>query len=403
MRRIALIGGAGLMGRVTARDLVESGCEVTIGDIDHDAAAALAQTLGPRARAVRTDAGDVASVLAAIRDADAVVNVSQYYFNLTVMEACLEARVSYADLGGLFHLTKRQLELGGRFRDRGITAILGIGSCVGVTNLMAAYIAARLAKVEYLRCWDAYAPAETGIAWAYSIDTIFDEITGRPMVWRDGRMLELEPLSEPEPFLFGHGIGLLECHHSLHSEAATLPFAWPEKEVGEVFFKIASFGFAPEALARLRFLADIGMASREPLRVPTADGGAAAVRPREVLVRAMRDALARTPTPAAAEPVEPVRDVEEVVTTGAGIAPDGRRLEFRVGTAAWYHEAWGHAAGGILTGVPPSIAGQWLAEGRAHGPGAMGPELALDHEAFFAELARRGMKTTVAVTETIGG
>jgi len=398
MKRIALIGGAGLMGRVTARDLVESGYEVTIADINEEAAREVAQPLGSRARVVRTDAGDISSVLAAVEGADAVVNVAQYYFNLTVMEACLQARLPYADLGGLFHLTRRQLELDARFRELGITAILGIGSCVGVTNLMAAYIASRLAKVDYLHCWDGFAPAEDGLAWAYSIDTIFDEITGRPMVWRGGRMLELEPLSEPQPFLFEHGIGMLDCHHSLHSEAVTLPFAWPEKQVDEVFFKIASFGFTPAALARLRFLADIGMADRDPIEVPVRGGSSAAVRPRDVLVQSMRRAIAAA---APAEPGEPVRDVEEVVTTGEGITPDGRRLRFRVGTAAWYHEGWRVPAGGILTGVPPSIAGQWLAEGRVSGPGVMGPELALDHEAFFRELATRGTKTTVSVAEVI--
>lgn len=400
MKRIALIGGAGLMGRVTARDLVESGYEVVIADINEEAAREVAQPLGARARVVRTDAGDVASVVAAADGADAVVNVAQYYFNLTVMEACLQVGLPYADLGGLFHLTRRQLELDARFRARGITAVLGIGSCVGVTNLMAAYIASRLAKVDFLRCWDGYAPAEDGLAWAYSIDTIFDEITGRPMVWRGGQMLELDPLSEPEPFLFDHGIGMLQCHHSLHSEATTLPFAWPEKQVEEVSFKIASFGFTPEALARLRFLADIGMASMEPISVPLDGESRVSVRPRDVLVRTMRRALAAD---APDEPSEAVRDVEEVVTTGEGIAPDGRRLTFRVGTAAWYHEGWKLSAGAILTGVPPSIAGQWLAEGRVSSPGVMGPELALDHEAFFRELARRGMKTTVAVSEVIAG
>ncbi len=221
-KRIALVGGAGLMGRVTARDLIESGFEVVVADIDVDAAARLAADLGPRATAIRTDASDPASVRMAIGGCAAVVNVCQYYYNLSIMEAALDARLPYCDLGGMFHLTKRQLDLDQAFRDRDLLAILGIGSCVGLTNIMGAYIAERLASLDYLHCYDGFWPLQEGLDWAYSIDTIFDEITSRPMVWRDGRMLELEPLGEPEPFWFEHGIGQQTCVLTLHSEAATL-------------------------------------------------------------------------------------------------------------------------------------------------------------------------------------
>ncbi|OGN87000.1 MAG: hypothetical protein A2X23_12530 [Chloroflexi bacterium GWC2_73_18] len=398
MKRIALVGGAGLMGRATARDLVGSGFAVTIADIDLDGARQMAATLGPDAAAVRADASDVASLLTAFQGADAVVNVSQYYFNLPVMEACLEARLSYCDLGGLYHTTLKQLAMGERFADRGLLAILGIGSAVGLTNVMGAYIADRLATIDHLRCYDAYAPAEEGLSWAYSLETIFDEIMSRPMVWRDGRMLELDPLSEPERFFFDHGIGDRLVHHTLHSEVATLPFSWPEKRVGEVYFKIASFGYTPEALERLKVFADVGLADREGIEVRSTSGQVVAVRPRELLARVLaRWREARPPAEA------PPDDVEEVVTVGTGRDAAGRPLTYRVGTAAWHHARWGLDAGTILTGVPPSIAGQWLAEGRLERRGAVGPELALPAEAFLLELAKRGTRTTVQVTENLAG
>ena len=42
------------------------------------------------------------------------LNATDYPFNLDVMRAALAARVPYADLGGLFHMTRRQYELDAR-------------------------------------------------------------------------------------------------------------------------------------------------------------------------------------------------------------------------------------------------------------------------------------------------
>ena len=43
--------------------------------------------------------------------ADACLNATVYYTNLLVMETCLKAKVPYTDMGGLFHITRKQLEL----------------------------------------------------------------------------------------------------------------------------------------------------------------------------------------------------------------------------------------------------------------------------------------------------
>ena len=54
------------------------------------------------------------------------------------MHACLEAGCHYLDLGGLYHVTAKQLELSAQFEQRGLLALLGIGSAPGKTNLLAA-------------------------------------------------------------------------------------------------------------------------------------------------------------------------------------------------------------------------------------------------------------------------
>jgi saccharopine dehydrogenase-like NADP-dependent oxidoreductase len=44
---------------------------------------------------------------------------------------------------------------------------------------------------------------------------------------------------------------------------------------------------------------------------------------------------------------------------------------------------------------------RWLAGGKLNRPGVWPPELAIDPEPFFAELAERGFTTTLTRTETV--
>ena len=58
---------------------------------------------------------------------DVLVNSASYRVNLDAMRACLEAGCHYIDLGGLYHLTTRQLELDDDFTTVGKLALLGMG------------------------------------------------------------------------------------------------------------------------------------------------------------------------------------------------------------------------------------------------------------------------------------
>ena len=78
-----------------------------------------------------------ASLAAALDGCDVLVNAASYRVNLDAMRACLEAGCHYLDLGGLYRVTGRQLELDDEFERAGLLALLGIGSSPGKTNVMA--------------------------------------------------------------------------------------------------------------------------------------------------------------------------------------------------------------------------------------------------------------------------
>ena len=74
---------------------------------------------------------------AALEAVDVLVNSASYRLNLEAMQACLAAGCHYLDLGGLYWMTLRQLELAEQFADKALLAVLGIGSSPGKTNVMA--------------------------------------------------------------------------------------------------------------------------------------------------------------------------------------------------------------------------------------------------------------------------
>jgi len=391
--RIVVLGGAGIIGRTIARDLADDRevREIVIADLDLDGARKLADGLGrPGVTAVKADVTDPAALVALIRGAGAVINSVQYYFNLPVMKACLEAKTHYLDLGGLFHTTRKQLELHDDFRRAGLLAVLGLGSCPGIANVQARTVADTLDTVESIRIYNGATPdMGDSLAWAYSIQTIFDEITLPPMVFRDGRFQETAALGEEEPYRFQDPIGVSKVHLSLHSEVATLPLTYGAKGIKECFFKISFFGYSEKALRQLQFLAQIGMASTEPVEVR-----GARVKPRDVLV----EVLKRAPQTERKGSL----GFKDIVTEVRGTR-GGKPVLGKAETTCWPHKTWGVSGGTVLVASPPAIVARWLARGQVKQTGVLPPEQAVDAAAFFRDLEARGARTTVAVAEPFPG
>jgi saccharopine dehydrogenase-like NADP-dependent oxidoreductase len=388
--KIVVLGGAGLMGRFAVRDLVLNPevDEVVIADLDVDLAQQVAAILdSPKLSVQSADATDRSSLLSVLTGADSLLNATVYYFNLQVMEVCLESGVHYVDLGGLFHTTRKQLELNERFRGAGVTAVLGVGSAPGIPNVQARYAADRLDTVDTIHIYDGIKPPPSDdVFFGYAIPTIIDELTMPPMVFRGGQFVACEPLSEVEEYWFQPPIGPLKTHLSLHSEVATLPVIFAHKGVRECFFKINYWGLSEEGLGKIKLFADMGFAGTEPVEV-----GGVSVRPRDLFVKLMAP---YTPPIHAfmAEPTDPAGWKKEIVTEVAGVQ-DGEMVSYRLGTLT--------AVGSRPTGVAPAIIAHWLAAGRIPQPGVFPPEAVVEAEPFFAELAERDIHTQVSVTRTL--
>ena len=371
------------MGRIVVRDLAETGgpaVKIIIADYNQRAAGQLARPLGARARALRVDVTQIAATARALGGAFAIINCCQHEFNLPVMEAALRAGAHYCDLGGLFHVTRRQLGLQARFRRAGLLALLGIGAAPGIVNLLARAAADDMERVDEIHILvgnvDRTPGRQAGVFGAsYSLQTILDEASLPAAIFTGGKYAFVPPMSEPQAVRFPAPVGLRHPARTLHSEVATLPLSYRAKGIREVSFRIAF----PDALAdRLRFLHALGMTSTVPLPV-----GKLRVAPRDLLTALQR----RLPTPAAGGPPDE-HEVLRVVVRGAREGKDVEEtLDCRTGGIA----AWGLGVD-VDTGCPPSIAMQLLAAGVITARGVLPPERAIPVAPFFAELAKRGMR-----------
>lgn len=385
--KVAVLGGGGLMGRVIARTLVERlDSDVIVADYDLAAAEEVVDWIGSeRATAVQVDVTEKPALVKLISAADAVANAVTYYFNLRVMEACLEAKVPYADLGGFFHGTRKQLELNDAYAKAGVTGVVCIGSAPGITNVQARLGADQLTSVESVRLLDGAIPFESeGIVWGYSLATVLDELTENPQVYRGGAWIEMEPLAELESYQFRAPIGQQTIHHSLHSEVATIPVSFAGKGVKDVEFKINYFGLSPKVIERLMLLIKMGLTSTEPISVE-----GVTVKPRDVTM-----AVLSRLQPATEFRVEDT--LEEIVTEVKGADSQGP-AKVTVRALCRPNVEWGLDAGAVGTGTAIAVAASWLASRKLDHPGVHPPEAVIDAKAFFAQLETLGFETSIAV------
>jgi saccharopine dehydrogenase-like NADP-dependent oxidoreductase len=234
---IAVVGAAGTIGRRVTRFLADWGVAHARRD---------ARLEGEE----RIDARDAHDVARALNGCSVCVNCVDYRLNVEVMRGALRAGTHYADLGGLYHVTRQQLELDSEFRAAGLTAILGIGSAPGKTNLLASAAVERLgSKPRKLEIWAvARDPAANGHPFPapYSVRTLLDELHMRPVVVAGGKVTEVEPLTGDAERRFPDPIGPARGIYTLHSELATLPARYPTLE--EASFRLC---LAPGLLEKL--------------------------------------------------------------------------------------------------------------------------------------------------------
>lgn len=381
--------GAGAMGQVTIRDLCESPAvtDVLIADLSLERVEALkAQFNKSKLKAAKADVQDIDGLAKLLTGYNAVINCSPYVFNLNVMEAALKAGCHYLDLGGLFHVTRKQLELNKKFEEKNLLAVLGMGAAPGMTNVMAACAADEMDTVDYIDIYAASVDLVTSnhpFLPPYALDTILDEYFLKPYVFEDGEFREVPPMSGEHVHDFPQPVGRASSFLTLHSEVATLPLSYKHKGVKRVTYRL---GLPMLFHERCKFLVDLGFGSKEAMKIDGVE-----MKPRRIL-QAMID---KHEIPSA----DP--DDCEVIRVDVGGTKAGRHILSRLETTVLAHKEWKISCGALDTGVPPSIVAQLICSGLITARGVQAPETCVPADKFFQELAKRGMEMRKITDEVL--
>jgi lysine 6-dehydrogenase len=386
--RAVVLGGGGLTGRCAVRALATGGIfdEVIAADLDVALAEAAARSAGERARARALDVRDRAGLVALLRGADVVVNAVQYGFNLTVMEAALEAKVPYLDFGGLFHMTRRQLALDSAFRGAGLLAIPGLGQVPGVSNVLAMAAAADLDQVDSVLIRDGWRDLTVGgpeLSFTWSPSTFLDEMVLPAMVYEAGQYREYPPMSGAEEYDFLPPVGRTKVYRVIHSEAATLPESLRAKGIRHCEWREGGPG-----MEVLRTMALLGLASEKPLEVR----GQAVVPKEFTLALVKRENLLGVPDGVDVLDWE-VCDVE--VRGSKGGAPVVRHAVARFPA----RPDWHLTATEYAVGVAGAIGAELIATGVVKEVGVVPPERCIPPGPFRAALAERRIETAIVPPE----
>ena len=374
--KAVVLGGMGLTGRCAVLDLIDNNKidEIIIGDQVKNL-----EFGDSRVKFVKLDVNDKETLIKSIRGADVVINAVQYYHNVKIMKAALEAKTNYIDFGGLFRVTLEQLALDQDFKDAGLLAIIGMGAQPGISNIMASFAVSKLDKVDEIVIRDGWIDKTNypKLFFTWSPSTLFDELTFRAVHF-DGSVVESDPFSSSEEYDFGWEIGRAKIFRSIHSEIATLPSSFAEKGIKYVEWKEGSAD-----IEKLKFLTDIGFGRTDKVKA-----GGTEIVPREFLFDFLKSQNMFSPP----ENIQ-VMDFEMTVVTAKG-TDEGRPKMVELRAYFRYDDKWKVSASQKEVGVPGSIAAQMIMSGVIKGKGVKPPEQIVPVKPFFAELGKRGIKIT---------
>ena len=238
-----------------------SKCEAIAKDINDD--------LSVKIVTARVDADETSQVVALFEKERplVVINVALPYQDLTIMDACLVTGVHYLDTANYEPKDEAKFEYSwqwayqDRFKEAGLTAILGCGFDPGVTGIFTAHAAKNhFDEIHFLDIVDCNG-GDHGKAFATNFNPEINirEITQKGKYYEKGEWVEIEPHSMSQELSYPE-IGKRASYVIYHEELESLVKNFPSIKRARFWMT-----FGQEYLTHLRVIQNIGMAGIEPI------------------------------------------------------------------------------------------------------------------------------------------
>ncbi len=366
-----VLGGAGMQGRIAARDLLESGHSVFLADLYREKAEKLLTY--PKTDFAFIDLRDIPQTIELIKKVKpaVVLNCAEGDWDLNVYQACLETKTHVLDLGSDVPMTKKQIAMHAAFKKNDLIAITGCGSTPGINNVLlhhAHQLFDRLHTVEVGFAWDSNIKK---FVVPFSMESIIEEFTAPAATISNGRWFMKTPMDTIEEREFRE-IGKQKCFIVRHPETYT--FYYYNKKDGLKNLRFYA-GFPDHSMDTIQKVIDLGFESKEPVLVDGVE-----VAPIKVLTQVLKNL-----------PVPRGYTEKENLWVHVWGEKDGKPQDILMECIVNTLPDWKDAGCNIDTGMPASIMAQMVKDGRITARGSFPPGPVVPTEEFFRELRHRGM------------
>lgn len=395
MGRVLIIGAGGV-GTVVAHKvarLPEVFSEIMLASRTKAKCDAIAKKVGGnRIQTAEVDADNVPELTKLLKSfkPDIVINVALPYQDLHIMDACLNAGVNYLDTANYEPIDEAKFEYSwqwayhDRFKEAGLTAILGCGFDPGVTGVFTAYAKKHyFDEMHYLDIVDCNA-GDHGKYFATNFNPEINirEITQNGRYYENGRWIETKPLEIHKPISYPN-IGERESYILYHEELESLTKNFPELKRARFWMT-----FGQRYITALEVLQEVGLTSIKPINY------------QGMKIVPLQFLKAVLPDPGTLG--ENYRGETSIGCQIRGIK-NGKEQTYYVWNNCSHEEAYketGAQAVSYTTGVPAMIGAKMFLEGKWSGAGVFNVE-EFDPDPFMEDLKKYGLPWNEKVNEPL--
>ena len=385
MGRVLIIGAGGV-GTVVAKKVAQNSdvfTDIMLASRTKSKCDKIASEIkNVRIQTAAVDADNVPELVALMREfkPELVINVALPYQDLHIMDACLEAGVNYLDTANYEPLDEAKFEYSWqwayqeRFKEAGLTAILGCGFDPGVTGVFTAYAAKHyFDEIHHLDIVDCNGgDHHKAFATNFNPEINIREITQKGRYYEDGQWKETEPQEIHKPLTYPN-IGVRESYLLYHEELESLVKNYPTIKRARFWMT-----FGQEYLTHLRVMQNIGMTRIDPILYNGVE-----IVPIQFLKAVLPN------------PGELGENYTGETSIGCRIrgVKDGKEQTYYVWNNCSHQAAYeetGAQGVSYTTGVPAAIGAMMFFRGLWRRPGVYNVE-EFDPDPFMAELQKQGL------------
>ncbi|MBA3858230.1 MAG: saccharopine dehydrogenase [Cyanobacteria bacterium PR.3.49] len=376
-----LVLGAGRMGYAAVYDLIRSPKVEKVVVADRDAKCvknAVERLNDPKIVPVELDITKESDVVALMKSVDVAISCVPYENNYELAKAALEAKTHFVDLGGNESVVEKTFLLNDLAKERKITIMPDLGLAPGMVSMLAVAAADMLDELYEIRIRVGGLPVDSdnflGYSHSFALEGLVNEYAEDVTLIRDGRMMQVPPLSEVEKIEFPKPFGELEAF-TTSGGISTLPKTY-EGKIQHLDYKTIRYKGHCQQISLLQ---QLGLMSQEQVKLK---GGK--VVPRDLLIYLLDQKLAKD---------EPDVILLRVTVTGV---KDKEPRQFVWEGIEFSDQAECLSAMMRMTAFPASIIAQMIARGDIKERGVLRQETSVPVKLFLAEMESRGLHLTMA-------